>query len=72
MEAWEQVGRAIIQRLYEYDIARVTFDGRVSGRIVEALREAGFYWTGEGWSGELGKLPSIVTDLEGRAHEAAQ
>jgi len=66
MEAWEVVGRAIIERLPQYDVARVNFDGRVSGKIVEALREAGFYWTGNGWSGQLGKLPSIVTDLEGR------
>lgn len=58
--------RVLIERLPEYDTARVTFAEKPDRAVIEMLKAAGFYlWNGR-WSGRLEKLPSAVADLEGK------
>lgn len=50
------------------EYVRVTFPAKPSRDILDALREAGFRWSGGSWHGRRDSLPECVSELQ----EAAQ
>lgn len=44
----------------EFKYSRITFPEKPEREIIDALKAAGFYWSGGSWNGELEKIPPAI------------
>lgn len=60
--AAEAAGGVLVEKLAN-GYCRVTFEEKPERDVLNALRDAGFYWGGGCWSGQHGRLPDAVKSL---------